>query len=57
MQFNIKGRLENYKRILMVVKKPNFADFSFVVKICALGTVIIGLIGLSLYIVAILLGL
>lgn len=57
MQFNIKERLQNYKRILMVVKKPNFSDYSFVVKICALGTVIIGILGLALYIVAILLGL
>ena len=57
MQLNIKERLENYKRILMVVKKPNLSDFGFVVKICAIGTVIIGVLGLALYIVALLLGL
>lgn len=57
MQFNIKERLENYKRIIMVVKKPNWSDYSFVAKICAIGTAIAGILGLFLYIVAILLGL
>jgi len=57
MQFNIKERLENYKRILMVVKKPNLSDFSFVARICAIGIGIIGVVGLALYLVAILLGL
>jgi len=57
MQFNIKERLENYKRIIMVVKKPNWSDFSFVAKICMIGTAIIGVLGLALYMVAILLGL
>jgi protein transport protein SEC61 subunit gamma-like protein len=57
MQFNIKERLQNYRRILMVTKKPNFSDYSFVVKICAIGTVIIGVIGLALYLIAVLLGL
>jgi protein transport protein SEC61 subunit gamma-like protein len=57
MQFNIKERLQNYKRILMVTKKPNWTDFSFIVRICAIGTVIIGVIGLALYLIAVLLGL
>lgn len=57
MQFNIKERLENYKRIITVVKKPNWSDFSFVAKICVIGTAIIGILGLALYMVAILLGL
>jgi len=57
MQFNIKERLENYKRILMVTKKPSWSDFWFVTKICAIGTLIVGCIGLSLYIISILLGL
>jgi len=57
MQFNVKERLQNYKRILMVTKKPNLSDFSFVAKICAIGTVIVGAIGLALYLIAILLGL
>ena len=57
MKFNIKERLENYKRILMVVKKPNWTDFIFVARICAIGTFIIGVIGLLLYIMAIIIGL
>jgi protein translocase SEC61 complex gamma subunit len=57
MQFNIKERLENYKRILMVTKKPNWSDFSFVTRICIIGMMIIGVLGLSLYLVAILIGL
>jgi len=57
MQFDIKERLQNYKRILMITKKPNLSDFSFVVRICAIGTVIVGVVGLALYLIAILLGL
>lgn len=57
MQFNIKERLENYKRILMVTKKPSWSDFTFVTKICAIGTLIIGVLGLALYLVAVVLGL
>jgi len=57
MHFNIKERLENYKRILLITKKPNFTDFSFIVRICAIGTGIIGVVGLSLYLIAVLLGL
>jgi protein translocase SEC61 complex gamma subunit len=57
MKFNIKERLQNYKRILMITKKPNLSDFSFIVRICAIGTVIIGVIGLGLYLIAVLLGL
>jgi len=41
----------------MVTKKPNWTDFSFIVRICAIGTVIIGVIGLALYLIAVLLGL
>lgn len=57
MQFNIKERLENYKRILMVTKKPTWSDFIFVTKICAIGTLLIGVLGLALYLVAVVLGL
>jgi len=57
MQFNIKERLQNYKRILMVTKKPNWSDYSFIVRICAIGTVLVGAIGLGLYLIAVLLGL
>jgi len=57
MQFNIKERLENYRRILTVVKKPKWSDYIFVAKICAIGTAIIGFLGLALYMVAVLLGL
>lgn len=57
MRFDIKGRLENYKRILMVTKKPSWSDFSFVTKICVIGMLIIGVLGLALYIIAIVIGL
>jgi protein transport protein SEC61 subunit gamma and related proteins len=57
MEFKIKERLENYKRILMVTKKPSWSEFSFVTKICAIGTLIIGVIGLTLYLIAVLIGL
>ncbi len=57
MQFKIKERLENYKRILMITKKPSWSEFSFVTRICVIGMMIIGMLGLALYIMAILIGL
>ena len=54
---NIKLLLENYWRVLRLTKKPTKDDYIFTAKICAVGMLIIGVLGFGLYIVAVLLGL
>ena len=54
---NIKLTLENYWRVLRLTKKPTWDDYLFTAKICALGTIIIAVLGFVLYIIAVLLGL
>ena len=53
---NIKLLLENYWRVLRLTKKPTMDDYQFISKICALGMLIIGVIGFALYLVSILIG-
>lgn len=52
----IKERLQNYKRILQITKKPSKEDFSDTARICAIGIIIIGLIGFALYLLTLVLG-
>jgi len=54
---NIKLMLENYWRVLRLTKKPTWDDYVFTAKICAVGMVIVAVLGFLLYSVAILLGL
>jgi protein transport protein SEC61 subunit gamma-like protein len=57
MQLNIKERLQNYKRVLQISKKPTLEDLKDTARICALGIVLVGVIGFMLYLIAILSGL
>jgi protein transport protein SEC61 subunit gamma-like protein len=42
---NIKATLKEWQRVLRVTKKPDSVEFKTIVKISALGIVIIGTIG------------
>jgi protein transport protein SEC61 subunit gamma-like protein len=55
MQIKLKEKLEEYKRVLVVAKKPSFEDFKYSAKISAIGTALVGLIGLLIYLISILL--
>jgi protein transport protein SEC61 subunit gamma-like protein len=57
VQFNIKEKLKNYKRVLQISKKPALEDLKDTARICAIGIVLIGAIGFLIYILAILSGL
>ena len=56
MKLNLKERLQNYKRVLQISKKPSFDDLKYTARICAIGMIIIGVIGFVLYLLAILSG-
>lgn len=50
----IKEILQNYKRVLVVSSKPSLEEFKSSAKICAIGTIIIGVIGFILYLISVL---
>lgn len=51
--FNIKETLDNFRRILVISKKPNREEFIQTAKICAAGIGFIGAIGFIMFIVSI----
>jgi len=53
---NVKSTLENYKRVLILAKKPTMKEFKETARICAIGMIIIGLFGFTFYILSILVG-
>jgi protein transport protein SEC61 subunit gamma-like protein len=55
MQLKIKEKLENYIRVLRVAKRPDKEEFITTTKVCAIGTIIIGIIGFLLYIISVVL--
>jgi len=56
MKLNIKEKLQGYKRVLQISKKPTWDDFKDVARICAIGLALIGVIGFIIYLLAILSG-
>jgi len=53
---NIKETLQNYKRVLAIAHKPDKDEFNFSLRICALGMLILGVMGFVVYLVAVLMG-
>jgi protein transport protein SEC61 subunit gamma-like protein len=52
--FKIKETLQNYLRVLKLTKKPSFSDWTFTAKICAVGLIVIGVVGFLLYLASVL---
>jgi len=52
----IKETLENYRRVLIVARKPTLDEFKTAAKICAIGLVLIGGVGFVVYLIAVLVG-
>lgn len=50
----IKERLENYRRVLTVSRKPTWDDYKLTAKISAVGIIVIGLVGFAIYLVSVL---
>jgi len=57
MQFNIKEKLENYKRVLKIAKKPGWDEFRDTIRIVAIGFIVVGVIGFLLYSISVMVGL
>ena len=51
--FSIKETLENFKRILVISKKPSREEFIQTAKICAAGIALIGGIGFVMFVISI----
>ncbi len=49
----LKDNIKNWMRVLQVARKPNKDEFMSTSKICALGLVLIGLIGFVIFVLAI----
>ncbi len=49
---NVKKKLNEYKRVLKIAEKPGREEFLMSAKVTGAGTVLIGTIGLTFYLVA-----
>lgn len=56
MKLNIKEKLQSYKRVMMLTKKPTREDFTLAARICAIGIVFLGIVGFLFYLVSVLSG-
>jgi len=54
MNLRIRERIENYRRVLAISRKPTWDEFKHTARICALGIIVIGIIGFILYLVSVL---
>ncbi len=55
MEIKLKEKLENYKRVLIVAKRPSFEDLKDAIRISAIGIGLVGLIGFIIYLISVLL--
>lgn len=54
--FNLKERYRRYRRVLQIARKPSREEFTGASKICALGILVIGLIGFAIFMIFVLTG-
>ena len=47
---NLREKLGNYRRVMMIARKPNREEFTSTAKISAAGIVVIGMIGFVIFI-------
>jgi len=47
----IKWKLKEYKRVLMITKKPTQEEFKAIVKASGIGIIIIGLVGFTIHMI------
>ena len=53
---NIKAKIKEYIRIMQIARKPGKDEFVISAKVCALGMIVVGLIGFLIFITFILSG-
>lgn len=52
MELRLKSRIQEYSRVLKITKKPAKAEYSAAMKITGIGILLIGGIGLLIFILA-----
>lgn len=53
MAFSLKRKLLEYKRVLRITKKPSMEEFKAVVKVTAIGALIIGAVGFAIHMIVV----
>lgn len=53
LNINIKRKLEDYRRVLQIAKKPSREDYIETARICAIGLIIIGVMGFLMYLISV----
>lgn len=54
-EMKIRETLRNYRRVLSIASKPSKDDFLSAARICAIGIIIVGMMGFLLYLIAVML--
>lgn len=49
--FKLKAKLNEYRRVFKITKKPTMEEFKTISKVAGIGTIIIGMIGFIIYMV------
>ena len=50
---NLKETVSNWKRVLQVARKPDRYEFTSTSKVCAIGLLLIGVVGFVIFILSI----
>jgi protein translocase SEC61 complex gamma subunit len=56
MRFNIRETLTKYRRILIITRKPDYDELKETARICAIGFIVMGIVGFLFYVVSVILG-
>jgi protein translocase SEC61 complex gamma subunit len=57
MKINIREKIEDYIRVIKLNKRPSKDKFLETLRICTIGVIILGIIGLAFYLISMILGL
>ncbi|MCK5699422.1 MAG: protein translocase SEC61 complex subunit gamma [Candidatus Aenigmarchaeota archaeon] len=52
MKLNLKSKIQEHMRVLKITKKPAKKEYSAAIKITGLGIILIGTIGLIIFMIA-----
>jgi len=53
---DILGTLKRYMRVLQIARKPGKDEFVSTAKICALGMLVVGLVGFAIFVAFVIMG-
>lgn len=56
MKVKIRETLKRYKRVIILMRRPTIEELKRLSKICALGFIVVGLMGFFFYMISVLSG-